>query len=233
MSSPLSANLVIRADAGLQMGTGHVMRCLALAEPWLQSGSRVTFVSSNLSRPLIERIQNLGIKTASLRALPGSHDDAIELTQIAAEREASWVVVDGYHFGAEYQLALKEAGTKFLFFDDFGHAKNYSADFILNQNLGAAAKLYSHREPQTKLLLGPRYVQLRGEFDHWRNWRRSICPQAKNVLVTLGGSDSENVTLKVIQTLKLIPSHDASVVVGNNNPHRKILAAALQDSPHL
>ncbi len=225
----MAYDLVIRADAGLQIGTGHVRRCLALAEPWLQSGSQVTLVSSNLPSEFTERTQTSGIKMASLRSLAGTPEDARELLQITSGRKAPWVVVDGYQFGSEYQLALKKAGAKVLFFDDFGHAEHYSADFILNQNLGASEKLYSNRAPQTKLLLGTRFVQLRGEFMRWRGWQPTIPQRAQKILVTLGGSDRENVTLKAIRALETISNGDATVVVGSSNPHRKVLAKATQN----
>ena len=225
--------LILRADAGPQIGTGHVMRCLALAEPWLQAGSSVTMVSAQLPATLVERIKVSGIKLQMLSAAPGGKADAKELAQIAKQQNADWIVVDGYHFDADYQRELKKAGLRVLFFDDFGHAKHYCADFVLNQNLGADENLYRSREPQTRLLLGTRFVQLRNEFSKWRDWRRTIPPRAKKILVTLGGSDSENVTLKVVRAIQQIPDLkcETTIVIGGGNPHGEELKSAAQNSP--
>lgn len=229
----MPANLVIRADASPEIGTGHVMRCLALAEPWLQGGGNITFVSAKLPSALAKRIKISGIQLQSLSAPPGGEADAKELAQIAKKQKADWVVVDGYHFEANYQRELKNAGLRFLFFDDFGHAKHYCADFVLNQNLGAGENLYSSRESFTKLLLGARFVQLRNEFSKWRDWRRTIPPQTKKILVTLGGSDSENVTLKVVQAIQQISDlkFEAAIVIGGSNPHGEELKSVTQSSP--
>ena len=229
----MPANFVIRADAGPQIGTGHVMRCLALAEPWLQAGSGVAMVAAQLPATLVERIKISGIKLQMLSAASGGGADAKELAQIANQQNADWVVVDGYHFDADYQRDLKEAGLRVLFFDDYGHAKHYCADFVLNQNLGADENLYRNREPQTRLLLGTRFVQLRNEFSKWRDWRRTIPPRAEKILVTLGGSDSENVTLKAVQAIQQIPDSncETTIVIGGGNPHGGELKSAAQNSP--
>jgi len=228
-----AVTLILRADAGPQIGTGHVMRCLALAEPWLQAGSGVAMVAAQLPATLANRINISGIKLQMLSAAPGGEADAKELAQIAKKQNADWVVVDGYHFDADYQRALKKAGLRVLFFDDFGHAKHYCADFVLNQNLGAGENLYPSRESQTRLLLGTRFVQLRNEFSKWRDWRRTISLHAKKVLVTLGGSDSENVTLKAVRAIRQIPDLkcEATIVIGGGNPHGEELKSAAQNSP--
>ena len=115
----MSRNLLIRADAGPEIGTGHVMRCLALAEPWLQAGAHVTLVSAHLPTLLAKRVQDSGVKLLSQPAVPGSSADAKELAQLAVKQKADWIVVDGYHFDADYQRTLKNAGQRVLFFDDF------------------------------------------------------------------------------------------------------------------
>jgi UDP-2,4-diacetamido-2,4,6-trideoxy-beta-L-altropyranose hydrolase len=223
----MNNTLLIRADAGLQIGTGHVMRCLALAEPWLKAGADVTLVSAQLPAALAKRAEGPGIKLQPLSALPGSEADANNLAQFAVRRKADWLVVDGYHFDADYQSKLKQAGLRFLFFDDFGHAKHYCADFVLNQNLGATENLYNSREPFTQLLLGTHFVQLRTDFLKWRGWQRTIPAQAKKILVTLGGSDPENITLNVIQSLERLSDFDSMVVIGGSNPHGEALKSRI------
>jgi len=224
--------LVIRADASTQIGAGHLMRCLALAQAWQDAGGRVVFLMAMETPALEARLRSEGMEVIHLPVQPGSTDDAIRTADFAHQVGADWVVVDGYHFGADYQRIIKDSGLRLLFIDDIGHAEHYSADLVLNQNIHAHEGLYPNREPYTRLLLGTRYVLLRREFLKWRGWKREIPGVARKVLVTMGGSDPDNVTLKVVQALQQVDMDglEAIVVVGGSNPHYEELQSAVQDS---
>lgn len=223
-------SLVIRADADVRIGTGHVMRCLALAQAWQDAGGRAIFAMAKGTPTLESRLATEGAEVVRLQIPPGKPDDAPQAAGLAKERGARWVAVDGYHFGYEYQLTLKEHGLRVLFIDDHGHAGRYCADIVLNQNISADESLYADRSPYTRLLLGPRYVLLRREFWSWRRWKREIPDIARKVLVTMGGSDPENVTLKVIQALEQasVEGLEAVAVVGGSNPYYEELRSAVQ-----
>jgi UDP-2,4-diacetamido-2,4,6-trideoxy-beta-L-altropyranose hydrolase len=224
--------LLVRADANERIGTGHVMRCMALAQAWQEEGGTSHFVSGSVAPTLDARLRAEGMGTSRLDVAPGGAADAAQTISLAREMEVAWVVVDGYQFDASYQRAIKEAGLRLLFLDDYGHATHYYADLVLNQNIHANPSLYTRREPDTALLLGTRYALLRREFQPWRGWQRKIPPVARRVLVTLGGADPNNLTLKVIQALGLVKadSLEAVVVVGGNNPHHGELQAATRHS---
>lgn len=224
--------LVIRTDASTQIGTGHVMRCLALAQAWQDTQGQPIFVMTTSVPALEERLQSEGMQVVHLTTEPGSLDDAQQTATLAHQFGATWVVVDGYHFGGEYQQILKQSKLHLLFIDDYGHAEHYYADFVLNQNISADEQWYQNREPYTQLLLGTRYVLLRREFWQWRGWQRTVPPVAKKVLVTLGGADPDNVTLKVIQSLQLVEVEklDVVIVIGGSNPHYENIKIAVQDS---
>ncbi|WP_424096609.1 UDP-2,4-diacetamido-2,4,6-trideoxy-beta-L-altropyranose hydrolase [Moorena producens] len=224
--------LVIRADASPKIGTGHVMRCLALAQAWLQAGGQVILLMGTAAPELEARLQAEGIQVAHVSVSPGSGEDAEQTIAQAKALGATWVVVDGYHFGADYQRVIKKAGLRLLFIDDYGHAAHYWADLVLNQNVYAHEGLYPKRESYTQLLLGTQYTFLRKEFWRWQGWQRQIPTVARKVLVTLGGADPDNVTLKVIQALQQVKVEglEAVVVVGGSNPHYEQLQAAVHDS---
>jgi len=225
--------LLIRADANTEIGTGHVMRCLALAQAWQDAGGAATFAMATQAPAVRARLESEGVHVVSISESPGSQADANRTTALAHELGARWVVVDGYHFDSSYQRAIKDAGLALLWIDDEAHAVHYCADIVLNQNLHAAEAMYAARESYTRLLLGPRYVLLRREFLKWRAWQREIPPLARKILVTLGGGDPDNVTLKVIQALKQIDLKELQVVVliGATNPHTAELEAAVQNVP--
>jgi UDP-2,4-diacetamido-2,4,6-trideoxy-beta-L-altropyranose hydrolase len=213
--------LIIRADAGALIGTGHVMRCLALAQAWQDAGGQVLFVMAEATPALKERLRHEGVQVARISHRIGSADDSAETLRAAAQNNAEWVVVDGYQFGEEYQAALKGAGVKVLFLDDNGHAGRYLADLVLNQNAYATADLYQNRDRGTELLLGLQYALLRREFRKWRRAPRENRGPATNVLVTLGGSDAANMTRRVIYALEQVGTQtlDGVIVVGGSNPH--------------
>ncbi|MEH2349515.1 MAG: UDP-2,4-diacetamido-2,4,6-trideoxy-beta-L-altropyranose hydrolase [Nostoc sp.] len=224
--------LFIRVDASTQIGTGHVMRCLALAQAWQDAGGQVIFVMAIEAPDLKTRLKVEGIEVIYLPIQIGSAEDAEETGKLAREFDASWVVVDGYHFGAKYQEIIKESELKLLFIDDYGHAKEHHADIVLNQNIHAYEGLYINRQPYTKLLLGTSYSLLRREFWQWRGWERSLPLIAQKLLVTLGGADPDNVTLKVIEGLQQVEVEglEAVVVVGGSNPHYEQVRSASQKS---
>lgn len=222
--------VLFRADASTQIGTGHVMRCLALVQACLAEGGQAHFLMGFEGATLAQRLIDEGVGVSYLSVPWASEADAQNTVALAKDLQADWIVVDGYRFGAEYQKWLKDAGLKLLVLDDYGHATHYWADIVLNQNITAKEEIYANREPYTKLLLGTRYVLLRKEFWPWRSWQRQISPAASKVLVTLGGSDSDNVTLAVIQALQKaeIVGLEAIAVVGASNPHYGELAQAVK-----
>ena len=225
--------LLIRADASPRIGVGHVMRCLALGQAWQETGGQVTFLTTPEAPAILRRLQEEGMAVSPLTALPGSAQDATQALDLAHKLGAEWMVVDGYHFGAEYQRHLHESGLGILFIDDEGRGEHYYADLVLNQNIHAHAGLYEAREPQTRLLLGPRFALLRREFWPWRGWRRQSPEVARKILVTLGGGDPDNVTGKVVQALGQVKvaGLEAVVIAGGANPYFQQLEKAVGSLP--
>src|SRR5206468_9094390 len=136
---------------------------------------------------------------------PGSISDAEQTIAQARRASAPSVVVDGYRFVPDYVRTLKRSGLHVLFVDDDGRFEFYPADAVLNQNVLATSAMYANREPFTRLLLGPEYVLLRPEFLA-ESRRREHPNVGRKVLVTMGGSDPENVTeasLRALSTLDI------------------------------
>jgi UDP-2,4-diacetamido-2,4,6-trideoxy-beta-L-altropyranose hydrolase len=205
------------------------MRCFALAQAWQDSRGQCVFAMAELTPGVERRLQEEKMEVARLTARAGTAEDAKQTAHLARKRKAAWIVVDGYQFGSAYQAAIKAARIKLLFVDDNAHAEPYSADLVLNQNIHATVNLYAKREPSTRLLLGPRYAMLRREFRRWRSWKREIPVSGRKILVTMGGSDPNNLTAKVIEAIRQVsnPALEAVVLVGGSNPHVGALEAML------
>ena len=114
------STLLIRSDASIAIGTGHVMRCLALAQAWRDAGGNVTFAMAEATPSIEARLRIEGVNVVRLPVPPGSTEDSARTCDLARQENAAWVVVDGYQFGSAYQTALRAAGLKVLFVDDHG-----------------------------------------------------------------------------------------------------------------
>jgi UDP-2,4-diacetamido-2,4,6-trideoxy-beta-L-altropyranose hydrolase len=212
--------VIFRTDINPQIGSGHFMRCLALAEALKTRGDDVCFVTSTDSTFPIKRVEDSKMEVFyNLSNIPF----------------ADWVILDGYHFDFEYQNRIRESGSKLLVIDDYASIKRYCADIILDQNVGTNSDLYTAILPDTKLLLGSKYVLLRSEFIKYRNFQRINPDIAKNILITLGGGDDEGASLKIIEALDTLDMKDLNIrlIAGANNPNlsiieQKIAKTALQ-----
>jgi len=210
----VTAQLILRTDASAELGTGHVMRCLALALAWVGSGGAATFVS-RLPEPLARRIRAEGIGLVEIGCGPGDAEDLRTVDRLARSGERPWIVLDGYHFSPGYSSALRKLG-RVLAINDYGAATAIQADLHLDQNLdGGRPGGYPEEE---LVLLGPAYALLRPEFQN-RPARACLRP-CRQVLVTLGGSDPANLTGTVLEILaKVLPQGARCLaVLGAANP---------------
>src|SRR5947209_10124385 len=105
MSSP--PRLLFRADADPRMGTGHLMRCLALAQAWLDLGGEATLLTACALPELNARTIAEGVRVEPLAVPAGSDADAERTRTITAELGAEWIVLDGYHFSPEFQRRVR------------------------------------------------------------------------------------------------------------------------------
>jgi len=227
------SSILFRADASADIGTGHVMRCLALAQRLIDRGGQAIFAMSEVTPKLQERLEDEKCKIIKLSSQPYGEEDVKESSNIAKNVNALCTVIDGYNFGAKYQRLWKKTGARTLFVDDYGHSGYYCCDFVLNQSLFAHEALYRERDLQTKLLLGTSFVMLRREFLHFERGKRRAPDLAKHILVTLGGADIANVTRTVIETVQKLKMRgtETVVVVGGSNPNIKELQKIVDESP--
>ncbi len=205
--------LLLRTDVSFQHGTGHLMRCKALADSWARAGGRSGFVTTSDLDPYRSWLDGINVHRIEPRDLL---EDAEATAELAVALRASWVAADGYHLDAHWQPAFGGA-CRLLVFDDYGHGSPFCADLVLNQNPSADAALYRQRHSETDLLLGARYALLRSQFSAWRGWKRTILPEARRLLVTFGGTDPVGMTLRVVDALRDIPDLEAQLVVGGGN----------------
>lgn len=214
------------------MGTGHFMRCLALSQTWRDRGWPVTFITCCESGALRKRLPDEGIQVVTLKKHHPSHQDWKITSNVIGDHQNAWVVLDGYHFDYNYQNQVKESGRRLLVIDDTAHLNRYCADIVLNPNIYAENLKYTY-EKQTRTLFGIQYVLLRSEFHAWRGWKRKTPNVARKILITMGGSDLVNATLKTVEAIKSVnnPNLEVKIIAGASYPHFKKLSNSVSSTP--
>jgi spore coat polysaccharide biosynthesis predicted glycosyltransferase SpsG len=228
---PELPQLVVRADADLLRGAARVLRGLALVHAWQAAGGHATFISRCENSGLRARIEASGAALVALRA-SDCGDGAIAVTrdQLGSYQSAV-LVLDGEELAAEQQQMLRVSGHPVMVVEQNPGRHSVHADILLNPNFGASAAIRADGAGTT-VLAGGAYAMLRPEFAVWRRRFRSIRTVARKVLVTMGGSDPENITQRVIEALTRLgaPGLETKVVAGPANPHVKTLEKVIASS---
>lgn len=236
-------NVVIRTDASLEIGTGHVMRCLALAEGLHHDGHSVCFVCRDgeghlgglITRNgwpcvlLPQRRTQRSVPSRDQYAawLPGGQDqDAFDTVAAIRSRNATtdWVVVDHYAIDAEWEQALRPDVGHVLVIDDLRH-RAHDADICIQQQClvtGSAESVF--HEDGTVMLRGPAYALLRSEFRAARAVDRRSESRPR-LLVFFGGVDSSNETGKTLDSIRVLGTQKVAVdvITGGRNQAAEIL----------
>lgn len=222
--------LLVRCEATPALGTGHAMRCLALAQEWSRRGGRVVFAMVGPEPSIVARLRAAGVAVEVLKSPSGGRADALETAALVRQLGADWLVLDGPDFGTEWEAAWP-AERALLRIDDNGLARVFRAELVLNQNLGAAEADYPRRPMNCRCLLGPDHALLRPEFIN-----QEARTRGSRIVVTLGGSDPALATERVLAAL-LEPAAAllaADFVIGAANPRREALQAAIEaNAPRL
>jgi UDP-2,4-diacetamido-2,4,6-trideoxy-beta-L-altropyranose hydrolase len=230
----------IRTDASTVIGTGHVMRCLTLAERLRQQDANVTFICRALDGGAEEMICRFGFPRVSL---PFSDVDQREAEQMTGydrwlavdwERDAretlqvlekngpaDWLVVDHYALDERWENSLRPFAGKLLVIDDIAN-RSHACDILLDQNHGHDDRRYdSLVDPDCRQLLGTGFALLRNEFYVTRQTQPLRTGDIRRVLVFYGGVDATNETGKAVRALLSSPKSRLAidVVIGAANCH--------------
>lgn len=230
--------IAFRTDASLQIGTGHVMRCLTLACALRKDGADCEFITRAHSGNLAARIKASGFEVSLLPAPRGplqpgppthAHWAGVDWAQDAAETRAAlgdapeWLIVDHYAFDARWQRAALPAGAQLMVIDDLAD-RPHACDLLLDQNLGRKTADYDGLLPDhCTRLIGPQYALLRPEFAAIRT--EAVNARSgrglKNLLISMGGVDAIDATstvLNALQSVKLPPDIRITVIMGGQAP---------------
>lgn len=246
--------IAFRADASVQIGTGHVMRCLTLADALREQGAECLFICRPHAGHLLDLIAQRGHKTVALPGLPAnttcaSRDtvhahwlgtdwatDAADTRQALGAETVDWLVVDHYALDRHWEQALHPNCQRLMVIDDMAD-RPHDCDLLLDQNLGRSAEDYSGLVPSNATrLIGPEYALLRPEFSQLRSasLARRAQPKLKRLLITMGGVDKDNATGQVLATLNACPLPERleiTVVMGPHAPWLPQVQAQARQMP--
>ncbi len=196
----------IRTDASVRIGTGHVMRCLTLADR-LKPHADVSFICQELEGDLITYIGSRGYEVRSLPSSGGHWEIDAETTIAVLNAEAElapvdWFIVDHYGLDAGYESAIRNHVDKVMVIDDLAD-RPHSCDLLLDQNpYFDGSKRYEGLVGQgSLLLLGPEYALLKPEFVAARK-EVARTGEIRNLLLSFGGADSTGETVKSLQAIE-------------------------------
>ncbi|WP_266205817.1 UDP-2,4-diacetamido-2,4,6-trideoxy-beta-L-altropyranose hydrolase [Pontibacter kalidii] len=220
--------IIFRADGNSQIGLGHVVRSLALAE-MLRHDFECVFAIQAPSPELQEQIRQTCDGLIILPVCNHSEERFIhELDAYIADNVL--VVLDGYDFYTAYQQSIKRKGCQLFCIDDI-HRYTFVADAVLNQAGGVESAKYK-TAPYTKLLLGPKYALLRPDFLQAATQERTFPTGEVCVFLNLGGADLHNHTLRIARELKRIQGiKKVEIIVGSAYQHLQELQTWLEQNP--
>ncbi|MBP2299048.1 UDP-2,4-diacetamido-2,4,6-trideoxy-beta-L-altropyranose hydrolase [Azospirillum picis] len=214
------AVIIIRADASPAVGTGHVMRCLAVAEALRDQGHQPLFAMAESTAAIDRRLAGEGFHRIRLPDPVGEAADLAATRSLLRREHGSAVILDGYRFGEAYRAGLKAAGARVLAWDDLGDGTPLHADIVVNAAPQAALLPYRAMAPEAALLLGPAYAPLRREVRLAAREPLRSLGMRPLLLVTFGGSDPRGLTGPVIEALAAARPAGCRLVaaVGGSNP---------------
>jgi len=230
-------NIAIRVDASLDLGIGHVMRCMAFANAMAGRGAAVRFVCQRLEGHVCDMIEEAGFAVATIPSQEHVHQshgtqwkqDAEE--SIGALRRMPFkpdlLVVDQYSLENRWERALRSVASRILVIDDLAN-REHDCDILLDPNLhdSPAYRYAGLVGANTRVFVGPQYALLRPEFDRFAPRTRD--QGVSKMLVFFGGSDPSNEALKVVQALRALAGRvpSAYFVLGPINPHAEEIRRA-------
>ena len=195
-----------RVDGNTHIGLGHVVRCIALAQ-MLMDKFEIIFFSSDIPEALKDEILSLNFLFFKIST-------ESEFFEALTGKEI--VVLDNYFFDTDYQKRVKEKGTKLVCIDDLID-KEFYADLIVNVTPNIKESDYS-AQAYTTYAIGLKYALLRPAFVSRSGHRKTVGREDK-LLLCLGGSDSNNVTLRVLKEIEGNFKGTMNIVIGSSYPH--------------
>lgn len=241
------SNIVVRVDASLWIGSGHVMRCLTLADELESAGFHIKFACMPQKGDLCSYIEERGFEVIFLtppkdEVVPRDSSDYEAWLQRTVGEDANelveyldgvdWVICDHYALGYEWQHIIKRhSEVKILAIDDL--VRKHDADIVVDQTL---SRLPSEYSSSGVVLTGVDFAILSSQFRSLRReaTRRSPNLEHPKMLISFGGIDLPNATLSVLNSIELAGlTNDITVLMNRRSPHFSVVSDWCNSRSHV
>jgi UDP-2,4-diacetamido-2,4,6-trideoxy-beta-L-altropyranose hydrolase len=217
-------DIAFRVDASLQAGTGHVVRCLALAEALVEAGATCRFICREQAGDLRDMVRAQGHAVDTIPATSREDWQSDAVTTLSSLVDPDWLVVDHYGLDHRWERLVAPATGRLMAIDDLAN-RVHACDLLLDQTLGRKAADYDGLVPAScNFLLGPDVSLLRPGFAELRRAALARRERAsiRAILISMGGIDEANVTSRVLSSLEGGLDNDmlVTVILGSNSPHK-------------
>lgn len=241
-------NVIIRTDASLEIGTGHVMRCVTLAKQLEREGANIIFVCRNFPGNSIAYIQSQGFHVHTLLSHESKYhwkwilenwkqdEEETKLFIQNLHMEINLLIVDHYGLDVKWESKLRSTVKHLMVIDDLAN-RPHDCDVLLDQNYYLNMQnRYKGLVPDSCVqLLGPNYVLLRDEFLSIDVQEIHRDGNVNNILVFFGGTDPTGETLKTLQAVQELNRSDIefNIVVGASNPQKEQIEQVCEQMPNV
>ena len=207
--------IAFRTDASIQIGSGHVMRCLTLADALRERGAQCNFIcrehAGNMNdliraRGYAVEVLPLNNSNASAHESPAHEgwlgaewqDDAEQTRRALADITVDWLIVDHYALDICWEHQMRGICRRLMVIDDLAD-RTHDCDLLLDQNYSDNAGRYGTLVPDsTRIRIVPRYALLQPEYQR-SQVERSEAQAISRVLVFFGGSDPDDMTRMTLE----------------------------------
>ena len=232
----------LRVDSSLHLGTGHLMRCLVLAQQARLRGVSLKFICADLPGHSGAIVTRQGFDLQMLDTDPGDKGladfdwkrDSSSTRSLAGGNLWDLLVVDHYSIDCRWEAALRSAARQILVIDDLAD-RVHDCDILVDQNyyLDLDCRYDKLVPPGCLKLLGTRFLLLRSEFKKTRQGMKRKTVNVRRILISFGGTDETNVTCMVLDAITLLGRPDIAidVVIGATAPHRAAVEARISALP--
>lgn len=229
----------IRVDSSARIGTGHLVRCLTLANKLRSRGEDVIFLSQSLANDMSSQVTDAGFEVLNVDTSRTNHEspeerDALESLRLIKSRSINRVILDHYDLSLGWEEQIGKEVDQVFVIDDLFHRRHHS-DLLLNQNLVPPNDdAYSGSDHGARhVLIGPKFALLQDEYASVRTIRPADNSRVERISVFMGGSDPDNATDLVLRSLNAIDLTDIAVdvVIGQANSHRTQLVEKFGSNP--
>lgn len=248
--------LAFRADASIEIGVGHVMRCLTLAQYMSDRGHECIFICCDLPGNNIKRISASGFQCYALPLSADLERDAVAIedqyapwlgwsrgrdvaltSAVLEETVPDLLVVDHYALEQGWERQASHYASRVMIMDDLAN-RSHDCDILLDQNLGKRPGHYQGLVPERcEILAGSMFALLRPEFVRARSAsvdrRNRLDHGLRHILISMGGVDKLDYTGRVLAILNnagFLAHIKVTVILGIDSPHKESIATRVGEA---